>query len=541
MPSITIKAFSGLKPILDPVLLGPGDATEAVNTRLVSGALSPLRATTTLKALTKTAPATLFRYGNSAVEAEHWLEFLVDTDIMRSPIANDQYGRLYWADGTAPRYAPSSLILSGGLYPGASYVLGVPAPATAPSITSSTPPPNAAQTETRVYVYTYVSAYGEEGPPTAASGAVTLDPSASATVSVPSVGPGGSYNIATKRIYRSSTVGFAAEFQFVAEIPVATTSYVDNKGQAELGEVLPSAEWVPPPAGLRGLKALANGAAIGFVDNTVYLSEPNLPHAWPHQYPIDAQVVGIGVFRQSAAVLTNGKPYLMSGADPQAMAPEKMELEQACVSRGSIVETGDGVLYASPDGLVSIGAGGIEIVTSKLLTREQWQAYNPPSIRGFTHDNRYHALYTTTGGQRGVLIFDFSGQGAAMTRSDVNAATAITAGYSDARTDTLYFAQGTNIVRFNAGSALSYAWRSKRFRLPRPANMACGQVLAASYPVTMKVYADGSLVATKSVESASPFRLPSGYVARDYEIELTGQHEITEASIATSMAELAAS
>jgi hypothetical protein len=540
MPSISIKAFSGLRPILDPTLLGPGDATEAINARLVSGALAPLRSSTILKALTKVAPATLFRYGNSALETEHWLEFLADTDVMRSPIANDQYGRLYWADGATPKYAPSSLILSGGSYPGGSYNLGVPAPATAPSITSSTPPPNAAQTETRVYVYTYVSAYGEEGPPTAASGAVTLDPSASATVSVPSVGPGGSYNIATKRIYRSSTVGFAAEFQFVAEIPVATTSYVDTKGQAELGEVLPSAEWVPPPAGLRGLKALANGAAIGFVDNTVHLSEPNLPHAWPHQYPIDSQIVGIGVFRQSAAVLTNGKPYLMSGADPQAMGPEKMELEQACVSKGSIVETGDGVMYASPDGLVSIGSGGIEIVTSKLLTREQWQAYNPSSIRGFTHDNRYHALYTTAGGQRGMIVFDFSGQGAAMTRSDVSAATAITAGYSDPRTDTLYFAQAGNIVRFNAGTPLAYTWRSKVFRLPKPACMSCGQVIAAAYPVTMKVFADGALRSTREVASQDAFRLPSGYLARDYSIELTGSAEVTFAGIATSMGELAA-
>ena len=540
MSSIVVRAFSGLRPISDPTLLDPGEATVANNARLVSGALAPLKGVTTLKALTKTAPQTIFRYGTSAVETEHWLEFLADTDVMSSPIAADPHGRLYWTDGNTPKYAPSSLILSGGSFPGGSYNLGVPAPAAAPTISSFTPPPSASQTETRVYVYTYVSAYGEEGPPSAASASATLDPSSSATISGMSVGPGGSYNIASKRIYRSSTVGNTAEFQFVAEIPVATTSYVDTKSQAQLGELLPSSEWFPPPAGLKGLKALANGAAIGFVGNTAHLSEPNLPHAWPHEYPIDTQIVGVGVFRQSAVLLTNGRPYIMSGADPQAMSPERMELEQACVSKGSIVDMGDGVIYASPDGLVSIGSSGIQVVTSKLLTREQWQAYNPSSIRGYEHDSRYHALYTTQGGQRGMLIFDFSGQGASLTSCDISAATAVTAGYSDPRSDTLYLAQGTNIVRFNAGSSLTYTWRSKKFRVTNPTNMSVGQVIASSYPVTMNLYGDGSLRMAKTVQSAEPFRLPGGYQARDYEIELIGSSEITFAGVAGSNAELKA-
>lgn len=552
MPSISIRAFSGLRPIVEPTLLGDGDAVVAQNARLVSGALGPLKGTTVLRSLTKIQPQTIFRYGDSSNENEFWLEFLADTDVMRSPIAADQFNRLYWADGGDVKYGTPTEIVSGASYPGSSWILGVPKPATAPAVTSFTAPPDASRTETRVYVYTYVSAYGEEGPPTDASSPVTLDPQSPAVVGSLAVGPGGNRNITIKRLYRSSTVGSSAQFQLVPvtwsgnttptyDIPVAITQVTDSASQAALGEILPSEEWDGPPTGLRGLKALANGAAIGFVGNTAYLSEPNLPHAWPHQYPVDAKIVGIGVFRQSAALLTNGKPYLLSGADPQAMSAERLELEQACVSKGSIVDTGDGVLYASPDGLVSIGSGGMEIVTSKLLSREKWREYNPSSIRGFMHDNRYHALYTTQGGQRGMLVFDFSGQGAALTTCDIPAATAITAGYSDSRSDTLYLAQGTQIVRFNEGSNLTYTWRSKKYRLPRPMSMSVGKVTASAYPVTLNVYADGALMATREVSSRETLRLPGGLMASDYELELIGASEVTSVEIASSMSELKAS
>lgn len=537
MPAIHIKAFQGLKPILEPLLLQQSEAVTATNVRLVSGALEPLKNWTTLKVLTKTAPQTIWRYGNDSAEANWWLEFLADTDVMRSPIAADPYGRVYWADGGVPKYGPNSLVISGSSYPGGSYDLGLPAPAAAPVISSFAAPPNAASSEVRVYVYTYVSAYGEEGPPSAASAPATMDPAGPVTVSGMSVAPVGAYNVATKRLYRSSTVGSAAQFQFVAEIPVATTSYVDSISQAALGEVLPSADWVAPPVGLRGLKALPNGAAIGFKGNTAYLSEPNLPHAWPNEYPIEEPIVGIGVFRQSAVLLTNGRPYLMSGADPAAMSVERMELPQACVSKRSIVDTGDGVLYASPDGLVSISSAGIDIITKSLMSREQWLAYNPSSMVAAVHDNKYHVAYQTTGGVRGMLTFDFSGQGAVMTSNQVNTATAVTAMYSDPRTDTLYLARGAEIVRFNAGTAMTYTWRSKKFRAPFHLNFSKGQVIADG-PVTLRLIADGVQRMQKVASGSGIFQLPSGFRGLDWEIELAGESKVTQVSIATSAQEI---
>lgn len=537
MAAIDIKVFSGLRPLVDPVLLDTPEAVVADNVQLTSGTLSPLLGTTTLKALTKTDPKTIWRYGTSSVEAEYWLEFLDETDVMASPLPEDIWGRAYWTDGVKPKYGPSTAILSGSSYPGASYDLGIPAPTVTPLIAGSSPSA-AATAEARTIVVTYVSAYGEEGPPSPASLVVSLDPAQSATYSNLGTAPAGAYNIATKRIYRSSAVGSAAQFQFVAEIPVAQTSYVDNITQAGLGEILPSENWIAPPAALKGLRMLASGAAIGFVGNTAYLSEPNLPHAWPHKYPIDFQIVGVAAFDQSAALLTTGYPFVMDGADPAAMTPRRLNLRQACVSKASIVETEGGVLYASPDGLVAIESGGISIVSLKYYSRKQWQALNPSSFKAFSHDGRYIALYTKTDGTRGVLIFDPTGQSPFHTTSSLNAVTAITAAYSDARTDTLYLAQGGNIVRYNAGSPLPYTWRSKPFRLAQKTNFGVAAIEASAFPVTLKVYADGVLKQTKTVTSRDPFKLKPGFKKTEWQFEIAGTNEVRRLRVATSVDEL---
>jgi len=536
MPTVNIKAFDGLKPILDPVLLDQGAAQVANNVKLVSGAIVPLKGTTVLKALTKSMPKTIYRYGNSAVETEYWLEFANRTDVMRSPIADNQYGMLYWSDGTDVRYAPSNLIISGSSYPGASYKLGLPAPGSAPAITGSSPAQDAKAT-TLTAVYTYVTAYGEEGPPSAAATTVTIDPAQNITVGSLAVAPVGAYNITTKRIYLSSTVGSGAQFQFWKEVPVATTSTTSAYDQTALGEVLPSADWIAPPSNLQGLRMMANGIAVGFVANTAYASEPNLPHAWPNQYPSDHDIVGVGTFGQSAVFLTNAYPYVLTGVDPASMSFQKLSLPQACVAIESVVETGNAVFYASPDGLVTVSDSGINIATKDLLTPEQWRDYNPASIKASLYEGRYVACYEKLDGTRGMLVFDFTGSGARMTSCDINSTTAITAMHYDARTDTLYLAQGTNIVRFDRGSALTETWRSKTFRMPFPINLGFGQVVADAYPITMKVYADGALKLTKTVTDNNLFRMPSGFRSVDWEIELVGTSKVTQAMITTSTVE----
>lgn len=645
--AIALKAFTGIRPILDPRLLQDGEAQIANNVKLNSGRIAPLLGTTTLKSTTSVNPQTIYRYGTSNTESNYWLEFSGDVDVVRSPVIEDAYDRLYWTDGTLPRYAPNSLIVSGASYPGASYQLGIPAPSTAITISSYTAPPtfnivtrdyvifffnptsntqttatrtvytqavdgeevvisrmpvstetgftqlkiyrkvsgtfrlvatiDQTQTtytdsatdaslasaataptitsvttsftiegkiptkvvpESRTYVYTYVSAYGEEGPPSAASAVVDVDPANAVTISVPSGSPGGNYNLTVKRIYRSSTVGSRAQFQFVAEIPLATSTYVDTKEQSDLGEVLPSEDWLPPPATLKGLKVMANGVGVGFSGRTLYLSEPYLLHAWPHKYPVRDEIVGLGVFGQTVVVLTKGRPEMFTGIDPGAMSNVPMSLPQSCSSKRSIVDMGDGVIYSSPDSLVLINQNGISLVSQQYFTREQWQSLNPSSMQGYLYNGRYICLYTDLSNVRGGLIFDLTGQGSPLVTTSISAAAPVTAGFYDATTDTLYFAQSGNIVRFDRGSPYTYIWRSKVYRLPFQNNFAAALVRANAYPVTFNLYADGTLRHTQTVVNGEIFRLPSGFRALDWEIEVTGTNQVNEIAMAKSSMEL---
>jgi hypothetical protein len=393
--------------------------------------------------------------------------------------------------------------------------------------------------ETRSYVYTYVSQYGEEGPPSEPSETVDIDPDYPVTVSNLSGAPTGNYNITKIHLYRTATAANGTtQYQLVTDnIALGVGSYVDKVQQASLGEVIPSTSWVAPPTDLQGLRMMANGIAIGWSqEKTICFSEQYQPHAYPAKYrvSVDYPVVGIAVFGQSAAILTKGFPYIVGGVSPESMTLAKLPLEQACVSKRSIVETGSGVMYASPDGLVLITPGGADVVTKSVLTQAQWQAYNPDTIHGYWHESRYHG-FCTVGGNVKMFIFDPTGQTASWCETTL-------VGYAAHRViqdDRLIVVDAAGALQalFAGNGNLTYTWRSKIGQLPSPGAMAFGQVVANAYPVTMKVIADG-VSETYTATSSNPFRLKSGFLARDWEIEVTGTANVTAVAIAQSAWEM---
>ena len=537
MLAISIKTFGGIMPRVNNRLLPDQAAQTATSARLDQGTLTAWLNTSTIQAKARAGTVqTMYRFGTStASDTNHWFEFTSDVDIVRGPVNADTLERTYYTGDGAPKYTVNTVATTAPPYPSTSYTLGIPVPAAAPNITiTGDASSNAAEAEDRVYVYTYVTSFGEEGPPSDPSEMETYYPSTQAiSVGNMSVAPGGAYVITAKRIYRVNVNSSGGEYQFVAEIPVATTTYSDTVANRDLGEVLPSEGWLPPPTTMQGLKLMANGIGVGFTENTVCLSEPYMLHAWPidAQRTVDAKIVGVGVFGQSVAVLTTSHPWIMTGVDPFGMTLDKIPYPQACVSKRSIAGLGDGVVYAAPDGLVLLTMSGPSLVTEQLMTTEQWRAYKPDSMHGYFHDGRYFCFYDT-GVTQGLLLFSFGGSGdPVLTVLPLYA----TAGYQDPITDMLYLMVGGNVVKWNAGSALTYTWKSKKFTTPQPMCMAAGMVLAKNYPVSFSMWADGVLKHTLSVPSREPFRLPSGYMAQDWEVQLQGTVEVEQVIIADGM------
>lgn len=530
---LSIPSFAGMMPRVGAKYLEPNFATYAQDCRLYSGELRPLRTRLTLETLPKPGPIkSLHLFART-----FWFHWDKDVDVVRTLVPNDTTERTFWTGDGAPKQTQAGMATAGGTsYPMTHYLLGIPKPAAAPSVSVPAFDP-ATENETRYYVYTYVSGWGEEGPPSAASNAVTCDVDATATLSGMSGVPTGAYNIVSKRIYRLATGTDESEFFFVAEIPVANVGYVDSVPAANLAEALETEGWDAPPEGLKGLTALANGVFCGFVGKDVYFTPPYVPYAWPRAYMVSTEyeVVGLAAYGTNAVVLTEGNPYLASGVDPGAITLSKVEVPQACASKRSIANFGaSGVMYATPDGLAVVGGEGFEMISEPFMTQEEWRLYNPSSILGVAHDGRYIGFFEREDLTKGGFIFDKDN---GFRELSFHA----TAAKTDLLTDTLYLCDNKALTSYDRGATpLSYTWKSKVFEL-RPMSFSCARAIGgfdAGLSLNLKVTADGATVFNGAVTSPDHFRLASLGLAREWQVEVSGTVPLQEIALATSSEEL---
>lgn len=419
------------------------------------------------------------------------------------------------------------------------------------------------------YVYTFVSAYGEEGPPSEASTVITTDDNREVTLSnLDTSSPKSNTNLSLKRIYRSNTGSNTTAFQFVKEIPLATASTTDDSDNDDLAEVIPSYFWIGPPdddtstypdGPMQGLTALPNGIFAGFTGKRICFSEPFLPHAWPVSYRItlEEEIVAIGAAGNGVIVTTKGTPYLIAGTDPQSMSAIRIESGQACLKKESLVDMGPYVMYASPDGLVMAAGTDVRVATEGILSPQQWQAdYYPSTIRGFLWEGRYVGFYETGSGYGGFI---FDPRGGANSLVTLTTSEEIQGGFTDPDDNQLYFIIDNDIKKFqgDTSSNETLVFKTKEFVVPKPISMGFLKVEAEAYPVTVKVYGDGTLYynatigasgASYTVTGTTPsfaqttipepiVRLPAK-LHKTYAIEVESSNTINEICIGESMDEL---
>lgn len=530
MAVVTIKAFGGISPKTPPRLLRDTQSQTANNCGVFTGSLKPTKGYGGTVATVPATSETIYKFGQDVTdESLGWLSWTTDVDVARGQINGDTEEWTFYTGDGAPK-----AIRAG--YTTSPIPLGIAAPTTSVTPTLGTEPADAETlvAETRLYVYTFVYKIGGreiESAPSPASALVDVYPGQ--TVTLTSFDLPSSANF--YRIYRSTS----GTFLYVGEIDVATgyaSGYVDNVDPELLAEEIPSLLWAEPPDDLAGLINLPNGVMAGFTGRDVYFCEPYVPHAWPEPYrqSFDYPVVGLGRMDTTLAVLTKGTPYLVQGSHPDSMVVIKSDLEQACVSKKSIVSLNNAVFYCSPDGLVALTPGGSSLVTQNLFTYDQWQeTVDPTSVEAYHQDMKYIAFYDN-GTTKGNFVFDLATNEFTISTASTNP----TAAYQSLRNDKLYVCLNGSIRPWGEGVNYSYTWRSKIFMMPRPLSMACAQVEAEEYPLQARIYADGTLLHNQTVTSRLPFRLPV-IKARDWEIELLGTKEVFSAAMAQSMEELA--
>lgn len=548
---INLANMGGIAPMITPELLPDNMAQLANNAILHRGGVAPLKTPVTVATPTKSGTKkSIYRFGISQPEGQYWFSWTTQVNVARGPIAGDTTERTYFTgDGTPKKTDFALATQSGTSYPVAAYDLGVPAPTLA-AILTQVPGTGPVVQEERAYVFTNVTAWGEESAPSPAS-LITATPTLIPHLNITDTIPAGQHNIVKRYIYRTVTSSSGTNYYWIGEIAAGVTTFEDNIDVAAIGEPLATLDWDVPPDDLAGLVALPSGALCGFSGKEVCFSVVGAPYAWPMKYRLtcEYEIVAVAPLAQGVAVLTTGYPYFINTGEPESAQMIRMDDEQACISPRSVVPFMGSVIYASPDGLVSLSPAGASLLTEKLFDRDSWQALGPSSLFACKHDGRYYGFLTTGG-----FVLDSSGN---FIPHDITA----TACYVDPVQDRMYLAIGTNIQKWDSGTLKTSLWKSKRFNLGYPAGFSCAQIKANGFENLIfkflatvdnpsdaaNIAADsgGLLVAngatlthTQVITGPAPFRLPSGFVARLWEFEISGTDHWTVASIAGSMTEL---
>jgi hypothetical protein len=444
----------------------------------------------------------------------------------------------------------------------------------------------------RAYVYTWVTAYGEEGPPSDPS-VVNGWSNATWTVSLFTPTPadmGVDRNITHTRIYRSITnLSGQGTYFLVAEIPVTQAVYVDTIDDATvaLNSQLESLYWFGPPVDLQGFVVFPNGIAIGWKDNEIWFSEPYRPHAWPPNYVLTTEfpIVGIGVCGQAIVVCTQSTPYVITGVNPASMSMIKVNLPEPCLHRGSIVSTDTTVLYVSQNGLIQISQSGAGAnVTEGWITRERWQALTPQQhVRAIKHATSYFAFGTVAGAD---VSFARDGYTVELSAQDQTSFTV----WPQPGGHRLGFSQLNSPNGFDIDNVLldpwtgvgllvqdggiwfydftdlnpvivPYKWRSKIYQQMSAKNFAAMKlwftvpettpaqgdrdtsdpqpVLAPDQYGIVRVYADDELYTTRELRrSGELLRIYSGEKVEAWQFEIEGRVQVSNWQVATSVKEL---
>lgn len=549
--NIDITTMHGEIPRDADGLLPQSNSTYAENCYFDRGVITPLTADIDASIAFTFTPLTVFYYYD-----DYWFAWDHDVDVIRSPTAQDPYNRIYYTDGEYPKLTSADIALVGDNLPSAYYRLGVPAPETAIGISAVTPPnddddnpvtdDDPTNDETRYYCETYVTAYGEEGPPGPASADVEITvPDSSVTLSL-AAPPSGNYNITRRRVYRTVTTTSDAEFMEVAELDIAVTSYVDALTSDELTATLETEDYLMPPDNMIGLCAMNNGISVGFAGNEILFSMPYLPYAWPDAYKLSTydNIVAIASVDTAVVAGTEGVPVVFSGITPSNISDKPVQLNQACLSKRSMVSMLGFVLYAGPAGIVKITASGAgSVATANVLTREQWQDFNPETIRAWSVGGNYIGLYDYDADGDGVydtvkgFIYDPNNNDLRRLTNTFDSA------YADPKSDLLYVAKGTELWISQASQTpLAMRWRSKIFHVPQGTSYSVCRVMSPSViQVGVRFFIEGQLAVSLPPGSVvdNIFRLPV-MAGSKWQVEVYGYTQVDRITLAQSVKELPA-
>jgi len=527
---IVLTGFAGSNIDKHPRLLPAGVGVNVVDAEPGRGDLRPLRARLTV-ATVPTSPQrkTIYRIGRDTPnDAQYWLSWTTVVSVMRGFDATDPTERTYFTGSGTPKWTDNAIGLTGGPpYPQAVRELAMPAPIS-PLVATLNTDGTTGDAGDVFYVHTFVNDLGWESAPSPISIAVNCKPGATIDLTSLEAAPAGNYGINRRRIYRTSPGSTnTSVFLFLREVTIGTTSTTDDA--RALGDQLATIGWTPPPSGAFGLLGLWNGMAAMLYGKSVLFTPPDTPYTTPAKWdqPVQNTPIALAKWEQNLLVLTTASPVLFQGQDPAGMSETPFAVGYACAGAQSVVSFHHGVAWASNEGLAY--TGNTRLLTEDVIHPDQWKAMNPATMIAGRWGRFYVCSYDAGGGTRKGFMFDplTPGDGVWWLSTGFDAC------WYDELADALYVLEGGNVRKFagDPASVLAATFKDKVHAQVGPRNFALAKVLGDVYPLTFKVWADGVLRHTRTVQNQIPFTLPDGFTAFDWQAEVSGVQGSVQAVI----------
>ena len=504
----------GLSTKIAPHLIGRNEGIVCENVDLEKGTLSPLKK----PSIEGTTTGKYTEYNNGS--------FISNTDITDERFYVKYANRLYWSNANYGTYGIMK-------YDGTNEGVDAVAPS-APTVIAGVAlnhGPSTAMEGIYSYTYTYVDTDGIESAPapyaeikvSGSSGAVDIT-----FTDTPSV------DIASRYIYR--TGGNNPTYNLIAEVPKATTSYLDNTRDIDVSRIeLTTLDNFPPNTELDML--IENlGTFWGSVGKQVFFSRAGGPEYWnPLDYiMLDKECTGLGVFANSIIAFTESSVYRIDGYSRDTVSVSKLPYSQGCVDKDTITNIDTYLVWTSKNGICLFDGASVQVITKQSIawdefarvadttyddyTTEQWNSglgFEITFSRGYR--DKYFGIFTG-----GIIVLDVA-MGLKVSTIDLVGMKSLF--YNDI--DNVLYATDGAIVYACGGSndKMDATWKTGRIS-DEGANISkhYRSVELDGIPLSVEVFIDG--ISRKIYTNKDRFKLPAGSIGKDIQFEITTNNDI---------------
>jgi hypothetical protein len=252
------------------------------------------------------------------------------------------------------------------------------------------------------------------------------------------------------------------------------------------------------------------GYAVYYMGATLYPSSEwiDAPRYWAvpleYAYTFDSTIQCIALAAGTILVFTSTSVYRVHGQHPGRLTVYKVS-DLPISSKLTLWRDETIVGWCNEEGLVQFDGNSGRLLTGPYMRANTWQTlFDPSEVTAMVNDKAV-ILDSPDSNVR----FDFRGDRTA--------------------------AISTFTVTNGTATAI---WKSKSFILPKPMAWYACRIEASTYPVTMKLYGDGALLATVSVAGDDEQLLPRMAKCWRWEIQIETTNEVRAVALATNRREL---